>query len=89
MSIFFASPQQDVGHGRSHNYETNSIILVGLKVPGTSMASFGVFQFHPFGCLHHLDHHHPHHPHHDQQHGKVLEAGSRTARSVEETWRSW
>ena len=32
MSVFFASPQQDVGHGRSHNYDTNSIILVGLKV---------------------------------------------------------
>ena len=31
MSVFF-SPQQDVGHGRSHNYDTNSIILVGLKV---------------------------------------------------------
>ena len=32
MNVFFASPQQDVGHGRSHNYDTNSIILVGLKV---------------------------------------------------------
>lgn len=24
--------QEDVGHGRSHNYNTNSIILIGLKV---------------------------------------------------------
>ena len=24
--------QEDVRHGRSHNYDTNSIILIGLKV---------------------------------------------------------
>jgi len=40
QGIYVQQDQQDVGHGRSHNYETNSIILVGLKVPGTSMASF-------------------------------------------------
>jgi len=50
QGIYIQQDQEDVGHGRSHNYETNSIILIGLK---------------------------------------VLEAGSRTARSVEETWRSW
>lgn len=50
QGIYIQQDQEDIGHGRSHNYDTNSIILIGLK---------------------------------------VLEAGSRTARSVEETWRSW